>query len=185
MLGANLTINGELELKLFISAEVLTVNQQGEYKRQLYKKDSSRVGVSNVQGSKDMYIALFNIGETAHDVAIDFSALGLKEKIGVRDLSKKADLVFLRSNISKISNHMHPFYLDLQLNINRQYKLILLKLSLLFLIFISANRLHAHPPQRGPIVLTTIDTAMLAHAPAAFDQKRNNIQPGKSDSVQY
>ena len=50
------------------------------------------IWVSNVQGSKDLYVGLFNIADSAHEVAVDFASLGLKGKVGVRDLWKKAAL---------------------------------------------------------------------------------------------
>lgn len=92
MLGGNLPDNRELELKLFTNDEVLAVNQQGENPKQLYKQDGSMVWVSNVQGSKDLYVGLFNIADSAHEVSIDFVSLGLKGKVTVRDLWKKTDL---------------------------------------------------------------------------------------------
>jgi alpha-galactosidase len=92
MLGGNQPENRELELKLVTNDEVLAVNQQGENPKQLYKKDGSMVWVSQVSGSKDLYVGLFNIADSAHDVSIDFASLGLKGKISVRDLWKKTDL---------------------------------------------------------------------------------------------
>ena len=50
------------------------------------------VWVSQVQGSNDLYVGLFNIADSAHAVAIDLSSLGLKGKVTVRDLWKKADV---------------------------------------------------------------------------------------------
>jgi hypothetical protein len=106
MLGGNQPENRELELKLFTNEEVLAVNQQGENPKQLYKKDGSMVWVSNVSGSKDWYVGLFNIGEDAHDVAIDFSALGIKGKVTVRDLWKKAEAgSFKKSYTQNINKH--------------------------------------------------------------------------------
>lgn len=91
MLGGNLPENREIERKLFTNEEVIAVNQKGENPRQLYKDSSSMVWVSNVQGSKDVYVGLFNIANTAHEVSVDLSSLGLKGKVVVRDLWKKAD----------------------------------------------------------------------------------------------
>jgi len=106
MLGGNQPDNRELELKLFTNDEVIAVNQRGENPKQLYKKDGSMVWVSNVQGSKDMYVGLFNIGDSAHNVAIDFAPLGLKGKVIVRDLWKKADLGdFKKKYMQKINPH--------------------------------------------------------------------------------
>jgi len=92
MLGGNLPDNREIEKKLFTNDEVLAVNQKGENPKQLYKKDGSMVWVSQVQGSNDLYVGLFNIADSAHTVAIDLSSLGLKGKVTVRDLWKKADV---------------------------------------------------------------------------------------------
>jgi hypothetical protein len=92
MLGGNLPDNRELEKKLFTNEEVIAVNQQGENPKQLYKKDGSMVWVSNVQGSKDLYVGLFNIADSVHAVTVDLTSLGLKGKVVVRDLWKKADV---------------------------------------------------------------------------------------------
>jgi len=106
MLGGNLPENRELELKLFTNDEVLAVNQQGEKPRQLYKKEGSMVWVSQVSGSKDYYVGLFNISDTAKSVAVDFASLKLKGRIKVRDLWKKADLgEFKKGYAQKINKH--------------------------------------------------------------------------------
>lgn len=106
MLGGNLPENRARELKLFTNNEVLDVNQKGENPKQLFKKEGSMVWVSNVQGSKDLYVGLFNIGEAAQDVAIDFASLGLKGKVEVRDLWKKADIgIFKKQFVQKLNAH--------------------------------------------------------------------------------
>ncbi|OOQ56770.1 glycoside hydrolase family 27 protein [Mucilaginibacter pedocola] len=92
MLGGNLPENRELELKLFSNAEVLAANQQGENPKQLYKKDGAMVWYSHVQGSKDLFVALFNIGDSNKAVSVDLKALGIKGKVKVRDLWKKQDV---------------------------------------------------------------------------------------------
>jgi alpha-galactosidase len=106
MLGGNLPENRDIEKKLFSNDEVLAVNQHGENPKQLYKKDGSMVWVSNVQGSKDVYVALFNISDTAHNVAVDFALLGYKGKVAVRDLwNKKDNGAFKKSYQQKINPH--------------------------------------------------------------------------------
>jgi len=104
MIGGNLPENREIEVKLFTNDEVLAVNQKGENPRQLYKKDGSMVWISNEQGTKDLYVALFNIGEDAHEVSIDFSSLGLKGKVGIRDLWQKKDLGSFKKGYKKMIN---------------------------------------------------------------------------------
>ncbi|MEO7768341.1 MAG: hypothetical protein ABIS01_12990, partial [Ferruginibacter sp.] len=106
MLGGNLPENRELELKLFTNDEVIAVNQHGENPKQLYKKDNSMVWVSNVSGSKDLYVAMFNIGNDAKDVLVDFTSLNIKGKATVRDLWKKAELgLFKKQYSQKINAH--------------------------------------------------------------------------------
>ncbi len=92
VLGGNLPENRELENNLITNSEVLTVNQNGENPRQLYKNDSSMVWISNVQNSKDIYVAMFNIGNEKHPVNVDFSKLDIRGKVTVRDLWKKSDI---------------------------------------------------------------------------------------------
>jgi alpha-galactosidase len=106
MLGGNQPENRTIELKLFTNEEVIAVNQNGQTPRQLYKNDSSMVWISNVSSSKDFYVALFNIGENAHEVKVDFTLLGLKEKVMVRDLWKKENAgIFKKSYRQKINPH--------------------------------------------------------------------------------
>jgi len=104
MIGGNLPENREIEVKLFTNDEVLAVNQKGENPGQLYKKDGSMVWISNEQGTKDLYVALFNIGEDAHEVSIHFSSIGLKGKVGIRDLWQKKDLGSFKKGYKKMIN---------------------------------------------------------------------------------
>lgn len=92
MLGGNLPENRPFELQMFNNDEVLAVNQKGEDPRQLYKKDGKMVWFSHIHGSKDIYVALFNLTGEGNDVDIKFTAMGLKGKIKVRDLWKRHDI---------------------------------------------------------------------------------------------
>jgi hypothetical protein len=106
MIGGNLPENRPIEEKLFTNAEVLAVNQKGENPRQIYKKEGSMVWASHVAESKDLYVGLFNIGEEAHDVSVDFKSLGLNGKVIVRDLWKQADVGSYKKQYSqKINPH--------------------------------------------------------------------------------
>lgn len=106
MLGGNLPENRDIERKLFTNDEVIAVNQQGENPRQLYKKDGSMVWISKAKDNNSYYVGLFNIGETAHDVSIDFASIGLKGKILVRDLWQKKDMgVFKKQYAAKLNAH--------------------------------------------------------------------------------
>lgn len=92
MMGGNMPENRPVELKLLSNPEVLAVNQHGGQPKQLYfKEGDSMVWYSNVQGSKDIYVALFNLSDRSDKVKIDLNALGLKGKAKVRDLWKRND----------------------------------------------------------------------------------------------
>lgn len=106
MIGGNLPENRELEKNLFTNEEVIAVDQHGANPRQLYKKDGSMVWISNTEDGKGLYVAMFNIADTAHDVSVDFAMLGLKGKIVVRDLWKKADIgTFKKDFTQKLNPH--------------------------------------------------------------------------------
>ena len=102
MLGGNLPENREIERKLFTNEEVIGVNQSGENPRELYKKEGSMIWVSDVKDSKDIYVIMVNISDTAHSVKLDFSSLKLKGNITVRDLWKKADVGIFKKQYAQI-----------------------------------------------------------------------------------
>ena len=106
MLGGNLPENRPFELSLFNNPEVIAVNQQGENPRQLYQKDGKAIWYSHAQGSKDMYVALFNLGEQPQDIDFTFASIGMIGKIAVRDLWKKQDMgIFKQSYHQQVNKH--------------------------------------------------------------------------------
>jgi alpha-galactosidase len=92
MLGGNLPENRPLELKLFSNPEVLATNQQGRDPKQLYKKDGAMVWYSRVNGSKDIYIGLFNIGEDKQQIAVNLQDLGFSDDCQIRNLWTQSNL---------------------------------------------------------------------------------------------
>ncbi len=106
MLGGNLPENRPFELSLFNNPEVIAVNQQGENPRQLFEKDGKTIWYSHAQGSKDMYVALFNLGEQPQDIDFTFASVGMIGKIAVRDLWKKQDMgIFKQSYHQQVNKH--------------------------------------------------------------------------------
>ena len=106
MLGGNLPENRLFELSLFNNPEVIAVNQQGENPRQLFEKDGKTIWYSHAQGSKDMYVALFNLGEQPQDIDFTFASIGMIGKIAVRDLWKKQDMgIFKQSYHQQVNKH--------------------------------------------------------------------------------
>ncbi|MBC7904858.1 MAG: glycoside hydrolase family 27 protein [Gemmatimonadaceae bacterium] len=92
MLGGNLPENRELELKLFSNEEVLAVNQQGANPRQIFKDSSTMIWMSDAGKEKDFYVSVFNIGNTAEIISLEFRSLGINGKVTVRDLWQKKDI---------------------------------------------------------------------------------------------
>ena len=106
MLGGNLPENRPFELSLFNNPEVIAVNQQGENPRQLFEKDGKTIWYSHAQGGKDMYVALFNLGEQPQDIDFTFASIGMIGKIAVRDLWKKQDVgIFKQSYHQQVNKH--------------------------------------------------------------------------------
>ena len=116
MLGGNLPENREIERKLFTNEEVISVNQNGENPRELYKKEGSMIWVSNVKDSKDIYVIMVNISDTAHSVQLNFSQLNLKGNINIRDLWKKADVGLFKKQFAQIIKPHASLLLRLKTN---------------------------------------------------------------------
>lgn len=92
MLGGNLPENRPFELSLFNNDEVLAVNQHGDNPRLLTDTGGRSIWYSHVQGSRDIYVAMFNLSDAAADIGVSFDALGLQGKITVRDLWKRQNM---------------------------------------------------------------------------------------------
>jgi hypothetical protein len=88
-----LIIGGELAtldaptLALLTNREVLGVNQEGEVPRQVLERPGMRAWTSDVPGSADRYIALFNLGSERRTIELSWGDVGLDAgPHGVRDL---------------------------------------------------------------------------------------------------
>ncbi len=92
MFGGHLPDNDEFTLSLLTNDEVLAVNQRAASSRQLFAHGSQVAWVAELPGSKAKYLAVFNTGDAAAQVAVQWSELGLPEKCSLRDLWRKQDL---------------------------------------------------------------------------------------------
>jgi hypothetical protein len=116
MLGGNLPENRPFELNFFNNDEVLAVNQYGENPRQLYNTGGKMVWFSHVSGSKDIYVALFNLNDEPGNVELSFESLGLKGKVVVRDLWKRQDIGTFKGNYHQQVNKHGAALLKLSVN---------------------------------------------------------------------
>jgi hypothetical protein len=60
--------------------------------------------VSQVNNSKDWNVALFNLDEIPKEISIDFAAIGIKQKVKVRDLWKKQEAGVFKKEFKQIIN---------------------------------------------------------------------------------
>src|SRR5450432_182002 len=107
MMGGNMPENTDFVKDLLTNEEVLDVDQNSVDSRELYRKDSTIVWVSQPKGNaKEWNIAFFNLNPEIHPVSIDFAAIGLKQKCKIRDLWNKKDLgIFKKSFVLPVNAH--------------------------------------------------------------------------------
>lgn len=90
MMGGDMTKLDSFTLSLLTNDAVLAVNQHSENNRQLFRHDGGVGWIADVPGSKDKYLALFNISKEAKTVPVELSAVGIGEKVRIENLWTKA-----------------------------------------------------------------------------------------------
>ncbi|AQR73704.1 glycoside hydrolase family 27 protein [Sphingomonas sp. LM7] len=90
IMGGDLRALDADTLALLTNDEVLRVNQHGSEARQLFRTGNHVAWTSRDGNAR--YLALFNIGETTDEVAVDLAALGISGNARVRDLWTGKDL---------------------------------------------------------------------------------------------
>jgi hypothetical protein len=93
MFGGDLPSNDEFTLALITNDEVLAANQKASGGKQLFARGDQVAWVSNPEGGKGRYLAVFNVGDTGPaEIRVDWKELGLPDTCTVRDLWEKKDL---------------------------------------------------------------------------------------------
>ena len=105
MMGGDMPDNNKFVERLMTNGEVLAANQKAENPRQLYRENGKIVWCSNIPGSKEMYMAVFNLNDESVEIPVEFSLMGLNEKCTVRDLWEQKDI---GSYTGKISQKVNP-----------------------------------------------------------------------------
>lgn len=100
MIGGNLPENREIEQRLLSNPEVLAVDQEGVHPRQVLKDERRMVWVSDAGGGA-LYVGLFNLSDSAQDVAVGLDRLGLRRSVQVRDLWQRQDLGIYKKVVSR------------------------------------------------------------------------------------
>ncbi|MBN2412478.1 glycoside hydrolase family 27 protein [candidate division KSB1 bacterium] len=90
MLGGYLPENDEVTFSLITNHEALAVNQNSAENRQLFRRDDKVAWIASVPGSKDKYLALFNISDQNNvQVSVTLQELGVAAPYTVRNLWNK------------------------------------------------------------------------------------------------
>jgi len=94
MFGGDLPSSDAWTLSLISNKEVLAVDQTSTNNRELFDHGDQIAWIADVPRSKDKYVALFNLNDTAiADISVDLKDLGFKgTKATVRDLWQGKEL---------------------------------------------------------------------------------------------
>ncbi|PLS01129.1 glycoside hydrolase family 27 protein [Neobacillus cucumis] len=85
MFGGELRDNDDWTLSLLTNKEVLHVNQNSHSNRLVYR-DEDKIVWTAKDDDDSTYVALFNIGESEHEVGFTWSQLGLQSEKRVKDI---------------------------------------------------------------------------------------------------
>jgi len=96
MIGGNLPDNRALEQRLLGNPEVLAVNQEGMNPREVVHDAGRMIWVSDA-GSGALYVGVFNIGDSAREMAVD-----IRRTMMVRDLWARKDLGKFTKKYSRV-----------------------------------------------------------------------------------
>lgn len=92
MFGGDLPSNDPFTLALISNDEVLAVDQQGRNGSAFAEAGDSIVWTADGAGAGSKFVAVFNVGEGAIDIHVDWAALELPERCRLRDLWERKDL---------------------------------------------------------------------------------------------
>jgi alpha-galactosidase len=92
MMGGDLPTLDPFTLSLLTNQEVLAVDQHSSGSHLLFTRGHQIAWVADDPGTKQKYVALFNLGESPEEVAITWRQLGLVGRVPVRDLWKKQSM---------------------------------------------------------------------------------------------
>jgi hypothetical protein len=111
MMGGDLPSLDPFSLSLLANQEILAVDQKSVHNRELFARGNQIAWAAEVPGTKDRYLAVFNLGEAPADVAVAWNELSVKGKCAVRDLWEKKNLGPFESTFtSKINPHGAGLY---------------------------------------------------------------------------
>ena len=102
MMGGDLPTSDSATFDLLTNPEVLAVNQHGENPYQLYRHGPLVAWVSDVPGSRDRYLAMFNLADHPQLVPVEFSQLERGSRLQFRDLWERMDMGVIEKRFAEI-----------------------------------------------------------------------------------
>ena len=92
VMGGDLPSLDPFTLSLLTNQEVIAVDQHSSNNRLLFTRGTQIAWTADVPGTKQKYVALFNLGEKPATIAVSWHQLGISGKSEVRDLWQKKNL---------------------------------------------------------------------------------------------
>jgi hypothetical protein len=86
IMGGDLRALDDFTHSILTNPEVLAVNQASTGNREVLRDDRSAVWAASPEGSRDVYVALFNLTDATASTSVRLEQLGLTGKLRVRDL---------------------------------------------------------------------------------------------------
>lgn len=102
--GGDMPENNPFVERLMTNAEVIAVDQNAEHPRQIFRENGKAAWCSNIPGSKDIYLAFFNLKDRIDVVSISFNQLGLAYENKIRDLWSQKDIGFFSEEFTDTIN---------------------------------------------------------------------------------
>jgi hypothetical protein len=87
---------------MLTNAEILAVNQNSENNRQLFRQENRIVWTADIPGSKDKYLALFNLGNERTAVEVKLIDLGINSDCRIMDLWSGKELGSFSGNFQQV-----------------------------------------------------------------------------------
>lgn len=106
IISNDLTQNDEFTLKLLTNKDVIAVNQQGAFQKEIYNEKGIVVWTSNSNQSGGKYVAIFNVNDAEATANIPMATLGAKQNSKAKNLWTGTDLGVIKDDlIAKIPAH--------------------------------------------------------------------------------
>ena len=109
--GGDLPSNDEFTLSLLTNDEVLAVDQTGRNGYPFWQSGDAVAWVADAPGKGQRYLGVFNAGERATTIRVDWGAIQMPESSALRDLWQKKDLGTLRTGYGfRLEPHASGLY---------------------------------------------------------------------------